>query len=173
MILDALFSVVLKKRKKRLLGSGSSGSPYVAGQILAGPSPTGVQPPGPQPIPPVPGTPLNLVASIVNGLIVLTWTPVANATGYKVYRGLVSGGEVAYSGAGGPQWVDYGATPGTLYFYTVAAQNLTGTSPQSNEVSATAPIIPVPPVTTVGLTDASGNLLTDASGNILTDASGN
>ncbi|MGO4604685.1 fibronectin type III domain-containing protein, partial [Terrabacter sp. 2YAF2] len=93
----------------------------------------------------VPSAPTGLVGTPGNGSVALSWTaPASNGgaavTGYNVYRGTSAGGESATaiaSSVSGTSFTDTGLVNGTAYFYTVAAVNAAGTSPPSNEASAT------------------------------------
>lgn len=88
----------------------------------------------------VPSAPVGLAATAGNGSVALTWGASSGATSYNVYRGAISGGEGSTSYAtaiSGTTYTDTGVTNGTTYYYTVAAVNSAGTSPQSGEVSAT------------------------------------
>ena len=74
--------------------------------------------------------------------ITLTWT--APTTGgspatYNILRGTAAGAETALASVPATQltYVDTTGVGGTTYFYVVNAQNSAGTSPPSNEVSAT------------------------------------
>jgi fibronectin type 3 domain-containing protein len=92
-----------------------------------------------------PSAPLNVVASSGNAQATLSWSVPATTggspiTGYNVYRGTSAGGESATpvaTGVAGNSFTDTGLTNGTTYYYTVAAVNAAGVSPQSSEVSAT------------------------------------
>ncbi|WP_344061057.1 fibronectin type III domain-containing protein, partial [Terrabacter lapilli] len=92
-----------------------------------------------------PSAPLSLTATASSNAVALTWAaPASNGgspvTGYAVYRGTSAGGEAASpvaSNVTGTSFTDTGLTNGTTYYYKVAAINAVGTSPQSNEASAT------------------------------------
>jgi subtilisin family serine protease/fibronectin type 3 domain-containing protein len=99
-----------------------------------------------------PGAPTSLAASGGNGQVALSWTaPASNGgsaiTGYKIYRGIVAGGE-AYTGitVAGTNYTNTGLTNGTTYFFKVSAVNAVGEGSLSNEASATAATIPSPPL---------------------------
>ena len=81
-----------------------------------------------------------LTATAGNQQVSLSWTSVANATGYNVYRGTSAGGEGSspvYSGVTGTSLVDTGVTDGTTYYYEVSPVSVTGVQGTlSNEVSA-------------------------------------
>ncbi len=111
----------------------------------------------------VPSAPLSLTARGGNGSVVLSWSvPASNGgspiTGYDVYRGTSAGGESATPVAtkvSGTSFSDTGLVNGTTYFYTVAAVNAVGVSPQSGEASAT-PQATVPSAPS-GLVASGGN----------------
>jgi fibronectin type 3 domain-containing protein len=93
----------------------------------------------------VPSAPQGLAATGGNGTVKLSWSvPASNGgsaiTGYDVYRGTSAGGESATpvaTNVTGTSFTDTGLANGTTYYYTVAAVNAAGTSPQSGEASAT------------------------------------
>jgi len=123
----------------------------------------------PQPAATVPTAPQSPTASGGNGTVTVSWSPPtsnggAAITGYNVYRGTSVGGESATpvaSNVSGTSFTDTGLVNGTTYFYTVAAVNAVGTSPQSAEVSAT-PQAPAAAayVRRVGSSAVSGNRTT-------------
>jgi len=93
---------------------------------------------------PPPAAPTGISSTAGNGQISLTWTAVAGATAYNVYRGTTAGGQAAMpvgSGVVSSPFVDAGLTNGTAYFYKVTAVGPGGESPRSTETSAT----PQPP----------------------------
>ncbi len=93
----------------------------------------------------VPSAPQSLAAVAANSSVSLSWSAPASdggsaITGYNVYRGTTAGGESATplaANVSARNFTDTSAVNGTTYFYRVAAVNAVGTSPQSNEVSAT------------------------------------
>ena len=88
----------------------------------------------------IPAAPTNLTATAGNASVTLSWTASTGATSYDVYRGATSGGESATPIATGittTGYPDTGLTNGQPYYYEVAAVNSVGTSPMSNEASAT------------------------------------
>jgi titin len=97
------------------------------------------------PQPTLASAPSGLAASGGNGSVSLSWSaPSSNGgspvTGYDVYRGTSPGGESATpvaTSVAGTSYTDTGLANGTKYYYTVAAVNAVGVSPQSNEASAT------------------------------------
>jgi hypothetical protein len=96
-----------------------------------------------------PTAPLGLTASGGNGSVGLSWSvPASNGgspvTGYNIYRSTSPGGEgttAIQTGVTTTSYTDSTVTNGTTYYYKVAAVNAGGTSPQSNEASAT-PSVP-------------------------------
>ncbi|NDG83684.1 MAG: choice-of-anchor D domain-containing protein [Proteobacteria bacterium] len=94
-----------------------------------------------------PFAPTSLLASGGTSSITLNWSA---ATGggtpsYKIYRGSAAGGPytVIATGVTNTTYTDLLVLNGTTYYYVVAAQNQSGTSPQSNEVSARPIALPV------------------------------
>jgi hypothetical protein len=91
-------------------------------------------------VPQVPAAPTNLTAVAGKRKITLSWTGSPGATSYTVKRGTTSGGpyaEVA-SGVTGTTYTNSGLRPSATYYYVVAAVNAAGSSPHSNQASATA-----------------------------------
>lgn len=86
-----------------------------------------------------PAAPSGLTATPSNAAVSLSWTaPAGIVTGYKIYRGVVSGTEtflVAPSGSA-TTYVNSGLSNGTLYYYKVSALNGGSEGPLSAEVSA-------------------------------------
>jgi titin len=111
----------------------------------------------------VPTAPQSLTATGANGSVSLSWSvPSSNGgssiTGYNVYRSTSPGGEGSTplkTNVSGTSYTDSTVTNGTTYYYTVAAVNAVGTSPQSNEASAT-PQATVPSAPT-GLVASAGD----------------
>ncbi len=101
--------------------------------------------------PAAPQPPAGFTAAAGNGQVALSWAASANATSYKLFRGLSSGGEgaAAYATVAGTSFTDTAVTNGTAYYYYVEAVNSTGASNPSGEQSATptAPVTapPAPP----------------------------
>jgi subtilisin len=89
----------------------------------------------------VPGTPA-LTATAGNAQVALSWTAPADGgsalTGYKLYRGTVSGNLSLYQTLGtGLTYSDTAVTNGTTYYYAVSALNAIGEGSRSTERSAT------------------------------------
>lgn len=104
------------------------------------------------------GTPSNLTATAGDGHVSLNWTAAADATSYNVYQGTSAGAEsatpVATGGTGTTASIT-GLTNGTPYYFTVSAVSPGGTSPASNEATAT-PAVP-PPAALTGVVATAGN----------------
>jgi len=112
----------------------------------------------------VPSAPTGLTATGGNASALLAWTAPASdgggaITGYNVFEGTTAGGESttpvnpAPLAANATSYPASGLTNGTGYFFTVKAINADGSSPASNEASATPATVPSAPT---GLTAAPG-----------------
>jgi beta-glucanase (GH16 family) len=95
-----------------------------------------------------PSAPTSLTATAQSSSAIgLTWTepaPPANCTvsSYNVYRSTTSGftpgsGNLIASGVTSPSYTNTGLTASTTYYYLVEALDSYGTSPESNQASAT------------------------------------
>ncbi|MGO8670940.1 MAG: malectin domain-containing carbohydrate-binding protein [Capsulimonadaceae bacterium] len=87
-----------------------------------------------------PSAPTSLGATGGNSQVSLSWGAGSGATSYNIYRGTTSGGESSTAIATGitvTNFTNTGLTNGTAYYYKVAGVNANGTSPQSNEATAT------------------------------------
>lgn len=106
----------------------------------------------PYPPAPVPAAPTGLVAQPGIGEILLNWTPPPGdlAYGYQVARATSSGGPYTTIGAWTqqtmPTYTDASVVNGTTYYYVVAAQNQSGVSVNSAEVSATPAVATALPI---------------------------
>src|SRR5207249_9850486 len=95
--------------------------------------------------------PQNLQATAGIGSVTLSWqVPSTNGgspiTNYKIYRSSSSGTEGLYATIGNvTSYTNTGLASGHTYFYKVTAVNSAGTSPQSDEASATTFSIPSAP----------------------------
>ena len=80
--------------------------------------------------------------SASTGQITLNWTSATGASGYNVYRGTSSGGEISTpinsSPVSGTFFTDNSVNNGTTYYYVVSAFNNFGSNSASAEVSASA-----------------------------------
>jgi fibronectin type 3 domain-containing protein len=93
-----------------------------------------------------PTAPRTLTASANGpGGVSLKWSAPASSggsavTGYRIYRATTAGGEVYLVSVGGTatSFADKGTTKGVRYYYWIAATNVLGVSPASNEANAIA-----------------------------------
>ena len=87
-----------------------------------------------------PATPLNPTAAAQSDdTISITWSAVADATHYKLYRATVSGGLLTPIGGeiATTEYIDSGLDANTSYYYRLESCNDNGCSGRSSEVSAT------------------------------------
>jgi fibronectin type 3 domain-containing protein len=97
----------------------------------------------PYPPAPLPAAPTGLTAQGGISQVTLNWTPSAGdlAQGYNVLRSTTSGGRytsiATWTANTSPNYTDTSAVSGTTYYYVVSANNQSGTSANSAEVSAT------------------------------------
>jgi fibronectin type 3 domain-containing protein len=97
---------------------------------------------------PVPPAPTNLkVTSVSSGTASLSWNAAQDASSYNVYKGVIPGKESATPWRMGV--TDTSITLADLansgsYYFKVAAVNVSGTGPQSNEARAIMPPTPAP-----------------------------
>jgi len=104
-----------------------------------------------------PAAPTGLTATAGNAQVSLSWNASAGATSYNVLRSTTNGGPYTTiaTGVTTTSYTDTGLTNGTTYYYVVQAVNTAGTSPNSNQASAT-PICAAPAAPT-GLSATPGN----------------
>ena len=102
------------------------------------------------------------VSSLTVDTVNLTWTAVADAAGYNVYRSTSSDGtytKINTVPVTSSSFTDTGLTDSTTYYYSVTAVNLIGESEFSAEVSAitlTPPSIPA----NIAISACTGNSVT-------------
>ncbi|MFN8158810.1 MAG: hypothetical protein U0R68_15440 [Candidatus Nanopelagicales bacterium] len=116
-----------------------------------------------KPVAPPLSTPTGLAATPGDATVALTWSSVAGATGYDVYRGGVKLTSVAT-----PAYTDNTVSNGTTYSYYVIATSATSSSAQSATVSAT-PAAPAPGAPT-GLSGVAGDQTATLTWNVVTGA---
>jgi chitinase len=89
-----------------------------------------------------PAAPTGLGATVSGGVVRLSWSAVAGATGYRVYRTPSAASsylELTASPQPGTAYADAAVSPGSTYWYEVRASNTAGTSAPSTPASATVP----------------------------------
>lgn len=106
---------------------------------------SGSTPPPPPPPPAAPAAPANVSVTAGDSTAQIKWTaPSGTVTSYNLYRATASGAEGTTplkTGLTATAVSDTGLSDGTTYYYSVAAVNSAGVSPQSAEVSA-KPVAP-------------------------------
>jgi fibronectin type 3 domain-containing protein len=128
------------------------------------------------PPPAVPVAPTGLAATGGAGQVSLTWASVSNATSYNVYYSTASGVTIA-NGTMVPattnSYVQTGLTAATTYYFIVTAQNSTGESVASTQVSAAtnpAPPVPTVPAAPVGVSAVGGTQQATISWSVVSGA---
>ena len=84
----------------------------------------------------IPATPSEFYSTLSNGNVVLSWTAVAGATSYAIYRGTKPSGEgltPLYTGITDTSKLDPITPSGAIYYYKIAAVNSGGLSGFSSE----------------------------------------
>lgn len=135
----------------RVQGVRPIGAPSNSNEVFATPAGPPTPPPAPQ----------NFTATAGTSQIALNWTGVPGATSYSVFRGTTPNGQGATPYAAGLtsfSFLDNLVTPGTTYYYRVAAVNAVGTGAFSVEAAATpnAPAQP-PQMAPVNPSAVAGN----------------
>jgi len=89
----------------------------------------------------LPAAPMNLSATPGPGEIALRWDPVANPTGYRLYRAGSAGlfASLASVAADATTYTDQGLSSGATWTYEVVALDATGAGPASAAVTASTP----------------------------------
>jgi fibronectin type 3 domain-containing protein len=122
-----------------------------------------------------PSSPTGLSATAGDAQIDLSWTVVAGATSYNIYRSTSSGTEVqVHTGVSTNSYSDTGLTNGTTYYYKISAVNAFGESSLSSEDSTTPVeaavytlVAPAPNYSMTAVT--SGEFAVTVSGELLKD----
>ena len=127
------------------------------------------------PGPPVPPAAEGLAAMAGDGLVVLSWTALGEASGWEYRMRIGDGAWGAWTAVpgGGPDTTGHSVTGlenGTAYGFQVRAANASGVGPASTEATAT-PVPPVPPAAE-GLAAMAGDGLVVLSWTALGEASG-
>lgn len=87
---------------------------------------------------PVPVPPASVSALGLDGSVSLTWTEMAGAATYDIYRSTTSGGSFTLLASDETQpYSDTSVANGTTYYYTVVSKFTNGDSAQSGEAQAT------------------------------------
>jgi beta-glucanase (GH16 family) len=102
------------------------------------------------PMPDIPATPSSFAATAGDARVTLTWSPVAGADGYRVYRD----GQLVASPTSA-SYVSTGLVNGTTYSFAVVATNVAGASEPTAAVSARP--MPALPTTPSGLSALPGD----------------
>ncbi|MEM3396043.1 MAG: fibronectin type III domain-containing protein [Thermoplasmata archaeon] len=99
-----------------------------------------------------PAPPKNLTGyfDAAGSVVRIAWQPPSDTggiqiSGYKVYRGLVSGAETYLDSVSALAYVDATVQFGRTYYYVVRAYNTVGESPASNEISVLTGYLPSQP----------------------------
>jgi uncharacterized protein (DUF1800 family) len=91
-------------------------------------------------LPALPSAPTGFAAAAGNTQITLSWNTVSGALSYNLFRSTTSNGQgdvPVQTALTGATFVDTGLTNGQIYYYKVAAVNVTGQGSKSSQVSAT------------------------------------
>src|SRR6202011_5718987 len=87
----------------------------------------------PNPTNGIPAAPTNLVATVGNALVTLTWSAPSGATSFSLKRSTASGGpySIVASNVTSASYRDPSFVPNTTYYYVVSALNTLGESGNS------------------------------------------
>jgi fibronectin type 3 domain-containing protein len=104
-----------------------------------------------KPLPPPPSaSPGNFTATAGNAVVVLNWSAVEGAVGYRIFRATAGVWDTApIASTSRTTYRNTGLTNDTAYTYKIAAYNIGGNGPLSTEASAT-PLLPPPAPTDLG-----------------------
>jgi xyloglucan-specific exo-beta-1,4-glucanase len=104
---------------------------------------SGGSPPPPAPVT-RPGAPTAMTATAGNNQVSLSWSAVAGATSYNIYRSTTAGQQGSSVGtSANTSFVDTTAVNGTSYFYQVTAVNAGGEGSASTQSAGVTPTAPV------------------------------
>jgi fibronectin type 3 domain-containing protein len=109
---------------------------------------------------PGPAPPIDISTTAGDGQITVNWETVADATSYNIYYGVnpgvtkTTGTKIA--NATSPLAIT-GLANGTTYYVVITAENASGESIESSEMSATPSAAPLPPGAPTGVTAAAGD----------------
>lgn len=118
-----------------------------------------------------PAAPTGLTAVAGDQLVNLSWNGSTGATSYAVYKSTTNGSSytLVSSSVTATNFSVTGLTNGTTYYFVVTASNASGTSPYSNQASAT-PQAPTPPNAPTNLAASPGNQSVSLTWNASTGA---
>jgi hypothetical protein len=121
----------------------------------------------------IPARPGHLQARSGDSQVQLTWSAARGALSYTVKRATVSGGPYGsvFTGLTATAFTDTGLVNGTSYFYVVSAENASGESPNSPEVSATPVGTSTVPAAPAGLAAVPGDTAVTLTWNAVVGAS--
>jgi len=127
-----------------------------AGEGAASPQSAGVTPVPPVTAPPAPS---GLSATPGNAQVTVSWTVVAGASSYNVYRSTNAGSQGSKLGSSSTSvYSDTTAVNGATYFYEVTADNAAGEGLASAQSSGATPTVPVNvPTAPTGVNATAGN----------------
>jgi len=144
--------------------TAANGTTYyyqVTADNAAGEGTASTQSPGVTPAVPavVPAAPEGLSVDAGDATVTASWTAVANAKSYNVYRSTNAGTQGPKIGSSSTtQYVDAAVSNGSTYYYTVTADNAAGEGPASAQSPAVTPTVPVTaPAAPTGLNAVAGN----------------
>ncbi len=139
----------------------------VSGDNAAGEGPASAQTPGVTPAAALtpPAAPTGVAAMAGDGQATVSWSAVAGASAYQVYRATAAGTPGTPVGTSSTtSFVDTTAANGSTYFYAVTALNAAGEGPASAPTPGVTPSVPVtPPAAPTGLNAVAGDGLVTLS----------
>ncbi len=95
--------------------------------------------------------PMNVIAAAGDSQIALSWNVTTNASSYKIFRSLTSGGTYTLiTNVSATTFADTALTNGVMYYYVIHAANAVGESANSIQISA-RPVSTAPPTSSVAL----------------------
>lgn len=114
-----------------------------------------------------PGAPTLTSASPANSSVMLAWSSVAGATGYKVKYGTTSGSYTTTVDVGNvTSYTVTSLTNGTTYYFVVSAYNASGDGSNSSQISATPTSGAVPSAPTLASLTPSSTQIVAAWGSV-------
>jgi len=133
----------------------------VTANNAAGEGAASVQSSGATPAVPVtaPAAPTGVNATAGNGEVTVSWTGVAGATSYNIYRSTSPGSQgLKVGSSSATTYLDATASNGTTYSYAVTADNAAGEGQASTPSSGVTPTVPLTvPARPTGVNAVAGN----------------